>query len=74
MRQYQVGEPLQRMAIDIAGPFHPTHDGNQYIIIVMDYFTKWACLKAMPKHDAKVCQNVGEGGVLPSRDTGRSVL
>jgi hypothetical protein len=44
MQRYLAGEPLQRMAIDIAGPFHPTQRENRYIMVVMDYFTKWACL------------------------------
>jgi hypothetical protein len=58
MRKYTVGEPLQRMAIDVAGPFHVTDDKNQYIVVAMDYFTKWACLAAVPKHDARICAKV----------------
>ena len=41
MRQYNVGLPFERIAIDIAGPFLVTDDGNLYIVVVGDYFTKW---------------------------------
>jgi hypothetical protein len=53
--RYPVGAPMQRMAIDIAGPFHPSEQNNRYILVVMDYFTKWACLIPIPQHDAKTC-------------------
>jgi transposase InsO family protein len=55
MKKYLAGEPLQRMAIDIAGPFHPTQRENRYIMVVMDYFTKWACLIPMKEHNAQTC-------------------
>ena len=35
------GLHFERIAIDIAGPFPVTDDGNQYIMVVGDYFTKW---------------------------------
>ena len=41
MRQYNVGLPFERIAIDIAGPFPVTDYGNRYIMVVRDYFTKW---------------------------------
>ncbi|MGX9244301.1 integrase zinc binding domain-containing protein, partial [Pantoea dispersa] len=41
MRQYNVGSPFERVAIDIAGPFPETEQGNKYILVAMDYFTKW---------------------------------
>ena len=41
MTQYNVGLPLERIATDIAEPFPLTDDGNRYIMVVGDYFTKW---------------------------------
>ncbi|KAJ8942792.1 hypothetical protein NQ318_013007 [Aromia moschata] len=40
MRQYNVGSPFERIAIDVAGPFPETDNGNKYIVVVMDYFSK----------------------------------
>ena len=34
-------EPLSRMAMDVFGPVPPTKAGNKYILVVMDYHTKW---------------------------------
>jgi hypothetical protein len=41
IHQYNVGAPFKRMVIDVAGPFPQKHHGNRYLLIVMDYFTKW---------------------------------
>jgi transposase InsO family protein len=41
MHQYNVGAPFERIAINIAGPFPESNSGNQYLLIAMDYFTKW---------------------------------
>ena len=48
-----VGEPLQRMAIDIVGPLHTSKNGNCYIAVIMDYFTKWVALLPLPNHTAE---------------------
>ncbi|GBL72304.1 hypothetical protein AVEN_115259-1 [Araneus ventricosus] len=29
------------MALDILGPFPVTTKGNRYVLVLMDYFTKW---------------------------------
>ena len=42
LKQQPVGMPLERMAEDIVGPLPITEKGNLYILIVVDYFTKWA--------------------------------
>jgi hypothetical protein len=34
--------PWQQIGIDITGPFPTTSRGNQYILVVMDHFTRWA--------------------------------
>ena len=41
MQKYQVGRPMERVAMDILGPFHRSMRGNNYVLIVGDYFTKW---------------------------------
>jgi hypothetical protein len=32
---------MERLAIDVTGPFPRTQKGNKYIVVISDYFTKW---------------------------------
>ncbi|KAK3090267.1 hypothetical protein FSP39_010526 [Pinctada imbricata] len=47
-----VNGPLDRIAIDIMGPLPETREGNLYIMVVGDYFTKWKEAYAIPNHNA----------------------
>ncbi|GFY28765.1 retrovirus-related Pol polyprotein from transposon 412 [Trichonephila clavipes] len=46
LQLYNVGAPFERIAFDILGPLPRSSDGNNNILVVMDYFTKWP--KAYP--------------------------
>lgn len=41
MKQYFSGEPFERIAIDITGPFPKSDKGYSYLLVVADYFTKF---------------------------------
>ncbi|KAK2919147.1 hypothetical protein Q8A73_003518 [Channa argus] len=45
---YLVGAPMERVGVDILGPFPTTEAGNRYILVAMDYFTKWPEAYAVP--------------------------
>ncbi|CAK6964302.1 unnamed protein product [Scomber scombrus] len=32
---------MERVGVDILGPFPFTDSGNRYVFVAMDYFTKW---------------------------------
>ena len=36
------GIPLERIAIDIVGPLPMSHDGYEYIMVIEEYYTKYA--------------------------------
>eukprot|EP00731_Ephydatia_muelleri_P035045 Em0093g14a len=36
-----VGQPMQLVAVDILGPLPESGNGNSYILVVGDYFTRW---------------------------------
>ena len=55
MREYNVVFPFERIAIDIAGPFPVTDDGNHYIMVEGDYFTKWVESYAIPNQEVTTC-------------------
>ena len=43
----EVEGPSTHLGLDIIGPLSKTRNNNQYIIVVVDYFTKW--VEAEPK-------------------------
>ena len=52
LQQSSVGFPLDRIGIDIVGPCPVTENGNEYLIVLSDYFTKWVEAYAVPNHNA----------------------
>jgi hypothetical protein len=40
MHEYNVGALFEKIAIEVAGPFPKREQGNPYLLICMDYFTK----------------------------------
>jgi Integrase zinc binding domain len=42
-----VKEPFYQIGIDVKGPLPRTSNGNRYIIVAMDYFTKWPEARAV---------------------------
>ena len=44
----KVGFPLEVIAMDIMGPFPLSKSGNQYVLVIGDYFTKWLTIIGIP--------------------------
>nr|GEV13847.1 reverse transcriptase domain-containing protein [Tanacetum cinerariifolium] len=49
----QVCEIFDFWGIDFMGPF-PSSKGNKYILVVVNYLSKWVKAKALPTNDARV--------------------
>ncbi|GKA49828.1 reverse transcriptase domain-containing protein [Tanacetum coccineum] len=49
----QVCENFDVWSIDFMGPF-PSSRGNKYILVAVDYLSKWVEAKALPTNDARV--------------------
>ncbi|GKE09272.1 reverse transcriptase domain-containing protein [Tanacetum coccineum] len=53
----QVCEIFDVLGIDFIGPF-PSSRGNKYILVAVDYLSKWVEAKALPTNDARVFAKV----------------
>ena len=58
MKTYNVGAPMERIAIDVMGPLPPTDRDNKYILVISDYFAKWTESYPMPNQEAETVPNV----------------
>lgn len=56
--QYLVGEPMERVAIDILGPLPITQNNNRYILVLCDCFTKWTEAYAIPNQESETVAKV----------------
>ncbi|KAJ8957235.1 hypothetical protein NQ318_007799 [Aromia moschata] len=53
MVQYLSGAPFERVVVDILGPLPVTDRGNKYLMVVMDYFSKWPEAVPLPNQEAE---------------------
>ena len=49
---YTMGAPMERIGMDICGPFIQTSRGNRVILVISDYFSKWTQAVPLPNHEA----------------------
>jgi hypothetical protein len=52
----KVGQPFDRLGMDIVGPLPATRNSNKYIVVATEYLTKWPEAQALP--DAKAASVV----------------
>jgi len=60
--------PMQKVSVDTIGPLEKDHLGNQYILVIIDCFTRWTELYSVPDTSAEkaaivLIQHVGRFGV-----------
>jgi len=65
-KKYFAGAPLDIVAVDILSGVSVTPDGMKYILVLTDYFTKWACAFALPDTDASTCMRAMYDGFFAS--------
>ncbi|GFX38328.1 retrovirus-related Pol polyprotein from transposon 412 [Trichonephila clavipes] len=58
LQLYNVEAPFERIAFDILGPFPRSSDGNNNILVVMEYFTKWPEAYPIPDQKASTASEV----------------
>ena len=52
LKNLQTGARFQRVSLDILGPLPTLDSGNSYILLITDYFSKWAEAVPMPNMEA----------------------
>ncbi|GFU31379.1 retrovirus-related Pol polyprotein from transposon 412 [Trichonephila clavipes] len=58
LQLYNGGAPFERIAFDILGPLPRSSNGNNNILVVMDYFTKWPEACPIPDQEASTIAEV----------------
>ena len=58
MNLVQSSFPMERIATDILGELPETEDGNRYILVVSDYFSKWTESFAMSNMEAETVAKI----------------
>lgn len=53
LQQFVASAPLDCVAIDLLGELPETENGNKYILVITDYFTKWTQSFALPNMTAQ---------------------
>ena len=53
-----VGSPMHFVSVDIVGPFPESQEGNKYILVAVDQFTKWSEAFPIPNQEASTVASV----------------
>ena len=57
LTEYSVGFPMDRLSVDVLGPFPITKTGSRFILVVQDNFTKFVETYAIPNQTAETVAN-----------------
>ena len=58
LQQYDVGCPVEWIALDFVGPFPETKAGNRHLLVVLYYFTKWPKAHVLLNQEANTVASV----------------
>jgi transposase InsO family protein len=58
LQRYMVGEPMERVALDVSGPWPLSESGNKYILVVTDHLTRWSEAYPIADQEARTISEV----------------
>ena len=53
LQNYQAGNRGDRVHLDMLGAFRESHQGNKYVLMIIDQFTRWLEIVPLPMQDAE---------------------
>ena len=62
MQEYQAGAPMERVHLDFLGPLPKTPRGNEYVLMMVDQFTKWVECVPLPSQTAEITAKAAVDG------------
>ncbi|XP_022888911.1 uncharacterized protein LOC111404321 [Olea europaea var. sylvestris] len=71
--QYPGGGTIRCLGIDFMGSFSPSFS-NQYILVAVDFVSKWVEAVALPTNDAKVVIDFLKKNIFTRFDTPRAII
>lgn len=57
LKQIKVSQPMEVVGMDLIGPLAMTKSGSQYVLTIVDYFTKYVLLFPLPRKDGTGVNN-----------------
>jgi hypothetical protein len=54
LQEFTTGAPMEKVHMDIMGPFPLSTKGNRYLLVIVDQFTKWIEAVALPDQTAEM--------------------
>ena len=58
LKDFRVGIPMERVCVDIVGPFPKSVNGNKYGLVITDCFTKFVEIYPLPNQEASTVARV----------------
>ena len=58
LEMFTSGSPMEKVHIDIVGPFPKSRQGNSFIVVLVDQFTKWVEAYPIAKQSAETVARV----------------
>lgn len=55
---------MDQIAVDVLGPFPKTTNGNCFILVAIDYFTKWPEAYVLPNQEAETVADTLVGDIF----------